>query len=192
MKYIDLAQELITDEAPFQEISVSILLEAKRIPVAAFWPQGNEIYKAGIIVPSIDIEDSINFVNTYVSNDPTVILTIENLLKEKRIIKSDETMSPKVFAIFSIYHELGHWHDYQNRYASKGLNGNDFFLDHKKEEDKLGLSEIGNRAKNEAKGSPGRLELSKLYHQTYRENPFEKIADDYAIKRLEEYKMSLS
>lgn len=185
MKIIDLANKLISAEIPVHEISLTTLLQAKRLPAPAFWPEPKGTYKAGIMVPELKIEDSINIIQKFVP-DPCIITTIENLLKENKIIGWQEAMSPHIYASFSILHELGHWYDYQDRYVAAGLGGAKYYSDYSEELSKLRLNELGELTKRQIEGSQAQIQYLTLYHKRYREHPFEQIADQFAICKLKE------
>jgi len=184
MKLIELATELIPEGIHIQEIPLQILFAANRMPVPAFWPEGKGKYLPGIMVPELTVEESIEAVTKSVPNDPCIVFAIEDLLRENHLISTDQSMSPYLYSTFSILHELGHCLDFQSRYADKGLSGSDFYSDYQIEELKLGLDEIGQLAKKEREGSKKFIYYLTMYHKKYRENPFEVIADRYALNRL--------
>jgi hypothetical protein len=186
MKFIDLANKLIPAEITVHEVSLPILNRAKRLPTPEFWPKPKGIYRSGIMVPELEIEDSINVFQKFVPNDSCAITTIENLLKENNIIGSQEAMSPYLYASFTILHELGHWHDYQDRYVVEGLGGDEYHSDYVEEKSKLQLNELEQLVREQIKGSQAFIEYLTLYHKRYRENPFEQIADQFAICKLRE------
>ncbi|BAU28547.1 hypothetical protein DFP93_105221 [Aneurinibacillus soli] len=186
MKLIDLANKLIPAEIPVHEISLTILSQEKRLPAPAFWPKPNDIYKAGIMVPELKLEDSINTIQESVPDDPCIITTIENLLKENKIIGWQEAMSPHIYASFSILHELGHWYDYQDRYVAAGLGGAKYLSDYSEEQSKLRLNELIELTRKQIKGSQAHIQYLALFHKRYREHPFEQIADQFAICKLRE------
>jgi hypothetical protein len=183
LRYSQLAKEIIPTGVPYNIIPANLLVENKRLPTASVWVEGIGDYKAGLVIPDIEVSESISIINRVVS-DPVAILVIEDLLREEKVIRVDEEMTAYDFARFSIYHELGHWYDFQNRYLSKGLTGKQFNADNKTEMSNLKLDEIALKVRNEINGSTTQVALLKLYHRKYRENIFEVIADRFAIESM--------
>lgn len=184
MKFSDLAREIIPEDVPFCIMPIKLLLENGSLPTASVWVEGKGQYKAGIVIPDIEVSDSINIIKRVIKNDPYGILIIQDILQEESIIAENDNMTPYEFAKYSIYHEMGHWYDFQNRYVSKGLDGKQFNLDNKLEISKLNLNEIGCRVRNERAGSEAQIALLRSYHKKYRENIFEIIADRFAINSM--------
>lgn len=54
------------------------------------------------------------------------------------------------------------------------------------------MESIGELAKKEKFGSLEQLNLLRLYHDAYRENIFEQIADNYAILKMRDFQRSIN
>lgn len=184
MMLIDIARLIIPDGIFYQEIPVSTLINAKRQPTPAFWPEGKGNYKAGIVIPEIAVEDSITVLHQAIPDDPCILSGVENLLRRNHLLANNEPIDPELYAVFSILHELGHWFDFQTRYASRGLSGNEFNSDYNAEMSKLELGELEKLIKMSEQGADEFFNNLTLFHKKYREHPFEVIADQYAIEKL--------
>lgn len=180
MKYIELAKQLLPLDVPCQEIP----LIKGRLPVPTMAPIGNEHYRAGIYLPAINVDESIEILINNIPDDPYMVGVIEDILRSNGLLDKCNVMSPYNYAVFAIFHELGHWHDFQDRYIALGLDGNDYLKDYRNEEDKLGLSTLIAKIRSAEKGSKKQGILLRDYYKKYRENEFEIIADKYAIMKL--------
>ncbi|MEV5024794.1 hypothetical protein [Paenibacillus sp. LPE1-1-1.1] len=104
------------------------------------------------------------------------IKIVEQFLIDKGVaIKLDE----KTDAIFTLLHEEGHWDYYVRYYIDLGKSGNAYNDDNAKISDEMGITSLKKQvqANNELYG-----ELQRVY----REHPFEKYADEYAVKKMKE------
>jgi len=106
------------------------------------------------------------------------VLQVEKAMVSNNLLKVSKKITPKTLAIFYLLHEEGHYLDFKNNFLSKGLKGNDFRLQRDKELDKLDKIFI------ETYGSKKDDEAYMGYAKLYRENPFEKRADEYAFKKI--------
>lgn len=77
-------------------------------------------------------------------DDPFVVLYIEEILIREGILKSANKMSPMDYAIFAIYHELGHWIDFQNRFLELGKDGEQFHYEYSIEKTKQMWNQLVN------------------------------------------------
>ncbi|TCZ71449.1 hypothetical protein E0485_22620 [Paenibacillus albiflavus] len=186
MQYIELARKLMPSDIPVHEVSLPTLYQAARLPTPSFWPDAKGEYTAGIMVPKMKIQESLTELQKWVPDDPYTYLSIENLLNGNKLLDLNESMSPQLYATFSILHELGHWYDFQDRYRAVGLSGKQYYSDYTEEQSRLNLDEITKQIHTQTRGSREQMDLLILYHETYRQHPFERIADQYAINNLRE------
>lgn len=185
MKYIELAKKIIPQGVPYQQKPFSQI----KLNSPGMAPVGNDSYKAGILIPDLDIECSIESIKKMLPYDNAIILIIEELLYKEGLISNN--MTPKDFAIFNILHEIGHWYDLQNKYIKKELTGEDYQADYRKEMERLKLKDTQDLIKSLSSGSIEHQRALREFHSKYRENIFEIEADNYAIMKMRDMKIDL-
>lgn len=171
MKIIEFKNELF-DEYP----RVTNENPPKIIYRFEYRPLSNEIY-----LPDKTLDQHYN--HTLTNNSAKYAMhEIVDILKTRCNTQIDTILNKYQIVLFFLLHEKGHWNHCKRDYLEKGLTSDDYLKHYKRL--KLEFEyELKNKFTKEQSQSK---EAYEYLAREYRKLEFEKIADDYAIKRINE------
>lgn len=178
----EFGKEILDKDIPVQGYN-RYIPQAADYYEATMTPIGNQFFKEGILLPDISV---LEFFHSYEASrvGSIVLLVIERMLRKQDIINEYSNIDALLFASFTAYHELGHWYDYLENYKNKGVSGQSYLNEFSKEEQLLGLAALKHKINERGIDRKLQNELILKFHSIYRENPFEKRADIFAMEKL--------
>lgn len=172
-KIIDFALECLKPETK-KILKLEVDFNARKIchsNLLKFYPVRNPY----IFIPNKTVTEFFNKeLNESGLLSKFTVLQIEKILIDNKLLKASKKLIPETLTVFYLLHEEGHYVDLQ----SMGIRPYQFDVEYLLERKKVDES---HRAIYDSRQDD---EACMAYAKLYRENPFEKRADKYAISEL--------
>jgi len=105
-------------------------------------------------------------------------LEVQRIMINKGLLKVNKVLNEVSLIVFYLLHEEGHYIHFNNDFLLRRLNYRNFseqYIIHKEQCEKTFCDRYGSKKDEEA---------YKGFAKLYREHPFEKIADNYALEQI--------
>ncbi|WKL03188.1 hypothetical protein Q0F98_05820 [Paenibacillus amylolyticus] len=172
MRLTEIAQMYMMDTTPKYSYDPTTTQLNDGVYIYRMAPFTEQNIHGGVWFPDVDIHQSYENCRSNSKILPAVRI-VEEMIANRGI----NSTTPEIDAIFSLLHEEGHWMQYLEEYVEQNKSGEDYLKDSEQFSREMGILDLQIKARTDHN-------LYYDYHKLYREHPFEKFADNYAINKM--------